>query len=94
MIEKTIYMRILYKSSLDSRVFLVVDKDSIPWSILQELIEKRCTLMKAFEEYRTKRIEEWNNQKKRRLELRCSKCNILSILQYIGQIIIIHCVKN
>jgi len=29
--------------------------------------------MKAFEEYRTKRIDEWNNQKKRRLELRCSK---------------------
>lgn len=29
--------------------------------------------MKAFEEYRTKRIEEYNNQKKRRLELRCSK---------------------
>jgi len=29
--------------------------------------------MKAFEEYRTKRIDEWNNQKKRRLELRCSE---------------------
>ena len=26
--------------------------------------------MKAFEEYRSKRIQEWNNQKKRRLELR------------------------
>ena len=38
----------------------------------KELIEKRCLLMKAFEEYRTKRIEEWNNQKKRRLELRCN----------------------
>ncbi|XP_015172077.1 PREDICTED: eukaryotic translation initiation factor 3 subunit B [Polistes dominula] len=36
----------------------------------KELIEKRCASMKAFEEYRTKRIEEYNNQKKRRLELR------------------------
>jgi len=36
--------------------------------------------MKAFEEYRTKRIEEWNNQKKRRLELRCSKY-ILKIIK-------------
>ncbi|XP_046491098.1 eukaryotic translation initiation factor 3 subunit B [Neodiprion pinetum] len=36
----------------------------------KELIEKRCTLMKEFEEYRSKRIEEWNSQKKRRLELR------------------------
>lgn len=31
--------------------------------------------MKAFEEYRTKRIEEYNNQKKRRLELRNSEYN-------------------
>lgn len=38
----------------------------------KELIEKRCLLMKAFEEYRKKRIEEWNNQKPRRLELRCN----------------------
>nr|XP_003702862.1 PREDICTED: eukaryotic translation initiation factor 3 subunit B [Megachile rotundata]XP_012139853.1 PREDICTED: eukaryotic translation initiation factor 3 subunit B [Megachile rotundata]XP_012139854.1 PREDICTED: eukaryotic translation initiation factor 3 subunit B [Megachile rotundata] len=36
----------------------------------KELIEKRCTAMKAFEEYRSKRVQEWNNQKKRRLELR------------------------
>ncbi|XP_043485001.1 eukaryotic translation initiation factor 3 subunit B [Leptopilina heterotoma] len=36
----------------------------------KELIEKRCSLMKAFEEYRNKRIEEWNTQKKRRMELR------------------------
>ncbi|XP_014607356.1 PREDICTED: eukaryotic translation initiation factor 3 subunit B [Polistes canadensis] len=36
----------------------------------KELIEKRCASMKSFEEYRTKRIEEYNNQKKRRLELR------------------------
>lgn len=28
--------------------------------------------MKSFDEYRSKRIEEWNNQKKRRLELRNS----------------------
>lgn len=39
-------------------------------TILQELIEKRCAAMKAFDEYRTKRIEEYNSQKKRRLELR------------------------
>lgn len=36
----------------------------------KELIEKRCALMKEFEEYRSKRIEEWISQKKRRLELR------------------------
>ncbi|XP_008551694.1 eukaryotic translation initiation factor 3 subunit B [Microplitis demolitor] len=36
----------------------------------KELIEKRCALMKAFNEYREKRIEEWNSQKKRRMELR------------------------
>ncbi|XP_012256916.2 eukaryotic translation initiation factor 3 subunit B [Athalia rosae] len=36
----------------------------------KELIEKRCTLMKEFEEYRSKRIEEWMSTKKRRLELR------------------------
>jgi hypothetical protein len=35
--------------------------------------------MKAFEEYRTKRVDEWNNQKKRRLELRCGKYNILLV---------------
>jgi len=44
--------------------------------------------MKAFEEYRTKRIDEWNNQKKRRLELRCSKyisiLNKLSILKVLN----------
>ncbi|XP_057341733.1 eukaryotic translation initiation factor 3 subunit B-like [Microplitis mediator] len=36
----------------------------------KELIEKRCALMKAFNEYREKRIAEWNAQKKRRMELR------------------------
>ncbi|CAD6204988.1 GSCOCG00003087001-RA-CDS [Cotesia congregata] len=36
----------------------------------KEQIEKRCALMKAFNEYREKRIEEWNSQKKRRMELR------------------------
>lgn len=36
----------------------------------KELIEKRCQLMKTFMEYREKRIEEWNAQKKRRLDLR------------------------
>lgn len=36
----------------------------------KELIEKRATLMKNFEEYRKKRIQEWNEQKTRRLELR------------------------
>ncbi|XP_043279414.1 eukaryotic translation initiation factor 3 subunit B-like [Venturia canescens] len=38
----------------------------------KELIEKRCALMKAFNEYREKRAEEWNTQKKRRMELRCN----------------------
>lgn len=42
--------------------------------------------MKAFEEYRTKRIEEWNNQKKRRLELRCSKYIIHYHFIYISQV--------
>ncbi|KAG8039174.1 hypothetical protein G9C98_003481 [Cotesia typhae] len=36
----------------------------------KEQIEKRCALMKAFNEYREKRIDEWNSQKKRRMELR------------------------
>lgn len=39
----------------------------------KELIEKRATLMKNFEEYRTKRIDQYNSQKTRRLELRNSK---------------------
>ncbi|XP_012282940.1 eukaryotic translation initiation factor 3 subunit B isoform X2 [Orussus abietinus] len=38
----------------------------------KELIEKRCTLMKSFEEYRQRRAEEWNSQKQQRLQLRCS----------------------
>ncbi|KAH0546149.1 eukaryotic translation initiation factor 3 subunit B-like [Cotesia glomerata] len=36
----------------------------------KEQIEKRCALMKAFNEYREKRVDEWNSQKKRRMELR------------------------
>ncbi|XP_011498180.1 PREDICTED: eukaryotic translation initiation factor 3 subunit B [Ceratosolen solmsi marchali] len=36
----------------------------------KELIEKRCALMKSFDTYRTERTEEWNKQKKRRMELR------------------------
>ncbi|XP_015123515.1 eukaryotic translation initiation factor 3 subunit B [Diachasma alloeum] len=36
----------------------------------KELIEKRCQLMKEFNEFREKRLNEWNAQKKRRLELR------------------------
>lgn len=60
--------------------------------------------MKAFEEYRTKRIEEWNNQKKRRLELRCSKYILKIILgpfqHYINdyrrlcEIIVYYCAEN
>lgn len=42
--------------------------------------------MKAFEEYRTKRIDEWNNQKKRRLELRCSKYLFIYIYNIIYNI--------
>ncbi|CAB3378909.1 Hypothetical predicted protein [Cloeon dipterum] len=36
----------------------------------KELIEKRCQLMKTFEEYRQKNIQAWNEAKTRRLELR------------------------
>ena len=36
----------------------------------KELIEKRATLMEKFSAYRQKRIQEWNEQKSRRLELR------------------------
>lgn len=43
--------------------------------------------MKAFEEYRTKRIDEWNNQKKRRLELRCGKYLYTYMITYIISII-------
>lgn len=41
----------------------------------KELIEKRATLMKTFEEYRQKRVEKYNEQKTRRLELRNRKLN-------------------
>ncbi|KAG8227382.1 hypothetical protein J437_LFUL000390 [Ladona fulva] len=36
----------------------------------KELVEKRCRLMKEFEDYRQKRIEQYDAQKSRRLELR------------------------
>lgn len=38
----------------------------------KELIEKRAALMEKFSAYRQKRIQEWNEQKSRRLELRCA----------------------
>lgn len=38
----------------------------------KELIEKRAALMEKFNEYRSRRIKEWNEQKPRRLELRNS----------------------
>ncbi|KAB0793644.1 hypothetical protein PPYR_13264 [Photinus pyralis] len=37
----------------------------------KELIEKRAALMEKFSAYRQKRIQEWIEQKPRRLELRC-----------------------
>lgn len=39
----------------------------------KELIEKRATLMEKFNEYRSKRVQEWVEQKSRRLALRNSK---------------------
>lgn len=42
----------------------------------KELLEKRANLRELFMEYRTKRIEDYNNQKTRRLELRNRKCQI------------------
>lgn len=39
----------------------------------KELIEKRATLMKNFEEYRKTRVQKWNDDKPRRLELRNRK---------------------
>ncbi|XP_008544236.1 eukaryotic translation initiation factor 3 subunit B [Microplitis demolitor] len=37
----------------------------------KEVLEKRRAMMEAFNEYREKRSEEWKNQKKRRMDLRC-----------------------
>lgn len=42
----------------------------------KELLEKRAHLRELFMEYRTKRIEDYNSQKTRRLELRNRKCCI------------------
>lgn len=67
-------MRLTRASKVSTRVVLyqwiVINYTFANNIIFQELIEKRCAAMKAFEEYRSKRIQEWNNQKKRRLELR------------------------
>lgn len=46
----------------------------------KELIEKRATLMKNFEEHRRKRIQQYNEQKTRRLELRNRKCSFFATI--------------
>lgn len=55
----------------------------------KELIEKRASLMKEFNEHREQRIQQWKEQKTRRLELRNSMFqlfNYLIILRYFDQI--------
>lgn len=39
----------------------------------QEVIDKRKKLMKEFEEYRSKRLEDWNKQKAERMAIRSRK---------------------
>lgn len=43
--------------------------------------------MKAFDEYRTKRVDEYGTQKKRRLELRCSKYIMIIFMSFSSHVI-------
>lgn len=62
----------------------------------KEQKEKRRGLMKEFEEYRSKRIAQYNEQKPRRLELRKSKSKIINFFKIIflfEKILTIHLYK-
>ena len=45
----------------------------------KELIEKRAKLREQFTEYRSKRVKEWEDQKKRRMQLRNSTYRLRAI---------------
>lgn len=47
--------------------------------ILQEVIDKRRKLLKEFEEYRSKRLVDWNKQKAERMAIRNRKSNVKGI---------------
>lgn len=42
-------------------------------NFLQEVIDKRRKLIKEFEEYRSKRLDDWNKQKAERMAIRSRK---------------------
>jgi translation initiation factor 3 subunit B len=48
----------------------------------KELVEKRAKLREVFEEYRSKKIVEWQEQKKRRIQLRNSKFFFLLLINF------------